>query len=170
MKEHQGGKFYDCNDNGRARAAGHSQECIDKVLSKPNPFGNGKKVTVRRNWGPCGNCKCKKERTNEAREPRRKTKITRRNVLFIWKSIQGGKFYDCNDNGRARAAGNSQACIDKVLSKPNPFGNGKKVTVRRNWGSQKWSLQMNTIMPKIASILIKNSVRRNCFFYYYKLS
>ena len=25
LKEHQGGKFYDCNDNGRARAAGISR-------------------------------------------------------------------------------------------------------------------------------------------------
>ena len=57
LKKHQGGKYYDCNDNGRARAAGNSQECIDEVLRKPNPFGNGKKVIIRRNWGPDGGCK-----------------------------------------------------------------------------------------------------------------
>ena len=120
MEKHQGGKYYDCNDNGRARAAGNSQECIDKVLSKPNPFGNGKKVIVRRNWGSCGNCDCK---------------VDEKECYVYLEKHQGGKYYDCNDNGRARAAGNSQECIDKVLSKPNPFGNGKKVIVRRNWGS-----------------------------------
>eukprot|EP00944_MAST-04C_sp_MAST-4C-sp1_P008238 g8238.t1 len=61
LEKHQGGKYYDCNDNGRARAAGNSQACIDEVLSKPNPFDNGKKVIVHRNWGPCGSCACKSE-------------------------------------------------------------------------------------------------------------
>ena len=33
--------------------------------------------------------------------------LKRRNVKYIWQNI-GGKFYDCNDNGRARDAGNDQ--------------------------------------------------------------
>ena len=56
LKDHQKGKNYDCHDNGRARDAGNSQECIDKVLSKSKPFGK-KKVKVTHNWGPDGHCK-----------------------------------------------------------------------------------------------------------------
>ena len=65
-------------------------------------------MIVRRNWGSCGNCNCKDDNEKKFR---------------LFEKHQGGKYYDCNDNGRARAAGNSQECIDKVLSKPNPFGN-----------------------------------------------
>ena len=56
LSEHQGGKFYDCNDNGRARDAGNDQGCIDNVLGKPDPFGDGRKVKVVKNWGADGHC------------------------------------------------------------------------------------------------------------------
>ena len=57
LSEHQGGKFYDCNDNGRARDAGNQQKCIDNVLGKPDPFGDGRDVKVVHNWGSDGKCK-----------------------------------------------------------------------------------------------------------------
>ena len=56
LAKHQGGKFYDCNDNGRARDAGNDQGCIDQVLGKPDPFGDGRKVKVVKNWGADGHC------------------------------------------------------------------------------------------------------------------
>ena len=56
LAEHQGGKFYDCNDNGRARDAGNDQGCIDNVLGKPDPFGDGRKVKVVKNWKANGHC------------------------------------------------------------------------------------------------------------------
>ena len=56
LAKHQGGKFYDCNDNGRARDAGNDQGCIDQVLGKPNPFGDGREVKVVKNWKANGHC------------------------------------------------------------------------------------------------------------------
>jgi hypothetical protein len=57
LSKHQAGQFFDCNDNGRARDAGNDQKCIDNVLGKNDPFGDGRQVRVEKNWGKKGHCK-----------------------------------------------------------------------------------------------------------------
>ena len=116
LEKHQGGKYYDCNDNGR-KSCWKLQECIDEVLGNPNPFGNGKKVISAATGVPVVAVNAE----------------LIQGMFRLLEEYQGGKYYDCNDNGRARAAGNSQACIDED-EQAQPFRQWQKRIVRRNWG------------------------------------
>ena len=88
------------------RDAENDQGCIDNVLGKPDPFGDGRKVKVVKNWGADGHCE----------------EVWK----YIWQNIKEGNSMIVI-NGRARDAGNDQGCIDQVLGKPNPFGDGREV-------------------------------------------